>query len=64
MASGEDLQPAAVHDLVDHMLARMVDSLGAHAGALILCEPGGDILAVTRVWAYPRSSWALYGACG
>ena len=46
MASGEELQPAAVQDLVDHMLARTVDSLGAHAGALVLLEPGGEVLTL------------------
>ncbi|GAA3039088.1 hypothetical protein GCM10010448_21890 [Streptomyces glomeratus] len=44
--TGEDVQTATVRDLLDHMLARTVDSLGAHAGVLVLPEPGTDVLVV------------------
>ncbi|MFG1807335.1 SpoIIE family protein phosphatase [Streptomyces sp. NPDC049040] len=46
MGNGEDLRSAAVRDLVDHMLARTVEAVGAHAGALFLLEPGGEILTL------------------
>ena len=46
MGSGAGFQPAAVRDLVDQMLARTVDELGASAGALFLVEPGGEVLTL------------------
>lgn len=46
MARAEGPEPAAVQDLLDHLLVRTVDGLGAHAGALFLPEPGGEILAL------------------
>ncbi|MGW1161168.1 SpoIIE family protein phosphatase [Streptomyces sp. NPDC002513] len=46
MGRGEDVRTATVRDLLDHMLARTVDSLGAHAGALVLLDPGGDALTL------------------
>ncbi|MGV9561474.1 SpoIIE family protein phosphatase [Streptomyces sp. NPDC003480] len=46
MGRSEDLRTATVQDLLDHMLARTVDSLGAHAGALVLLDPGAEVLAL------------------
>ncbi|MGW1886640.1 SpoIIE family protein phosphatase [Streptomyces sp. NPDC001970] len=46
MASDSDLDPAAVRSLLDQTLAGMAVDLGAHAAALILLEPGGEVLTL------------------
>ncbi|MFI9612113.1 SpoIIE family protein phosphatase [Streptomyces sp. NPDC052023] len=53
MASGEDLQPAAVQELLDQMVARTVAGTGAHAGALLLLEPGGEVLVLDASLGMP-----------
>ncbi|MGW2697081.1 SpoIIE family protein phosphatase [Streptomyces sp. NPDC001296] len=58
MGTGEDLRAATVQDLLDHMLARTVDSLGAHAGALVLLDPGAEVLAVDVTVGLP---WEFVG---
>ncbi|MFD8717604.1 SpoIIE family protein phosphatase [Streptomyces sp. NPDC059629] len=46
MAHAKDLQAAAVQELLDQILARTVVGAGAHAGALFLLEPGGEVLVL------------------
>ncbi|MEV6025719.1 SpoIIE family protein phosphatase [Streptomyces sp. NPDC052036] len=61
MGTGEDLRTATVQDLLDHMLARTVDGLGARAGALVLLDPGADVLAVDVSVGLP---WEFMGLPG
>ncbi|WP_406502579.1 SpoIIE family protein phosphatase [Streptomyces sp. NBC_01602] len=53
MANGKDLQPAAVQELLDQIVARTVAGTGAHAGAFFLLEPGGEILVLDASLGVP-----------
>ncbi|MEV6057445.1 SpoIIE family protein phosphatase [Streptomyces sp. NPDC052107] len=59
MASGEELQPAAVQELLDQMVARTVAGMGAHAGALFLLEPGGEVLVLDASVGMPTGFVSL-----
>ncbi|WP_326608126.1 SpoIIE family protein phosphatase [Streptomyces sp. NBC_01800] len=59
MASGEDLQPAAVRDLLDQIVARTVAGMGAYAGALFLLEPGGEVLVLDASFGMPTGFVSL-----
>ncbi|MFF1899691.1 SpoIIE family protein phosphatase [Streptomyces sp. NPDC058206] len=53
MANGMDLQPAAVKELLDQIVARTVADTGAHAGAFFLLEPGGEVLVLDASLGMP-----------
>ncbi|MFF4211809.1 SpoIIE family protein phosphatase [Streptomyces sp. NPDC001796] len=53
MAGGEDLHSAAVRELLDQTVARTVAGTGAHAGALFLLEPGGEVLVLDASLGMP-----------
>ncbi|MCT9113472.1 SpoIIE family protein phosphatase [Streptomyces mirabilis] len=53
MANGKDLQPAAVQELLDQIVARTVAGTGAHAGAFFLLEPGGGVLVLDASLGMP-----------
>lgn len=59
MAHGKDLQTAAVQELLDQILARTVVGTGAHAGALFLLEPGGEVLVLDASLAMPTGFVSL-----
>ncbi|MGW3245598.1 GAF domain-containing protein [Streptomyces sp. NPDC001070] len=59
MASGEDLQPAAVRDLLDQVVARTVVGMGVYAGALFLLEPGGEVLVLDASLGMPTGFGSL-----
>jgi len=59
MASGKDLQPAAVQELLDQIVARTVAGMGAHAGALFLLEPGGEVLVLDASLGMPTGFVSL-----
>ncbi|MER5916087.1 GAF domain-containing protein [Streptomyces sp. NPDC001982] len=53
MAHGEDLQPGAVQELLDQIVARTVAGMGAHAGAFFRLEPGGEVLVLDASLGMP-----------
>ncbi|WP_055587254.1 SpoIIE family protein phosphatase [Streptacidiphilus griseoplanus] len=53
MAGDEDLQCAAVQELLDQVVARTVAGVGAHAGALLLLDPRDDVLVLDVSLAMP-----------
>ncbi|MFI2207445.1 SpoIIE family protein phosphatase [Streptomyces sp. NPDC020192] len=59
MASGKELQPAAVQELLDQIVARTVAGMGAHAGALFLLEPGGEVLVLDASVGMPTGFVSL-----
>ncbi|MCX5320191.1 SpoIIE family protein phosphatase [Streptomyces sp. NBC_00120] len=59
MVNGEDLQPAAVQDLLDQIVARTVAATGAHAGAFFLLEPGGEVLVLDATLGMPTGFVSL-----